>query len=330
MRAPQRGRRPRTTWIPVSNFYRVALVVVRGIDSNVDSDDSAFGISEVRGSPRSLRMESIAFLWRHQMAGIRCWQVDAFTDRPFGGNPAAVCWLESEAETAWMQSVAREMNLSETAFVRRLSDGLELRWFTPTMEVDLCGHATLATAKALWSDGLVSSDQMLRFHTRSGVLTCQRKGEFIELDFPATPSAEITASEKLIDALGVAPTFVGASRFYQMAVVESASVVRSVRPDFAKLAQIPTLGLIVTAVADDPRFDFVSRFFAPAMGVNEDPVCGSAHCCLGPYWGQRLGKTNLVANQVSARGGVLQLRLENNRVILGGQAVIVWRGECFC
>ena len=264
------------------------------------------------------------------MPRIRCWQVDAFTNRPFGGNPAAVCWLETEAESGWMQAVAAEMNLSETAFVRPQSDGHELRWFTPTMEVDLCGHATLATAKALWSDELVARDKPLRFHTRSGVLTCRAVDELIELDFPATPSTEITPSPALIDSIGLRPTYLGASKYYQMAVVDSADVVRSIQPDFTKLLQVPTLGLIVTATSEDPGFDFVSRFFAPAMGVNEDPVCGSAHCCLTPYWSRRLGKTRLLAYQASARGGILHLRLENDRVILGGEAVIVSRGELYC
>lgn len=264
------------------------------------------------------------------MTGIRCWQVDAFTDRAFGGNPAAVCWLDREADQGWMQSVAAEMNLSETAFVRRLSDGLELRWFTPTVEVDLCGHATLATARAIWTEGLVAPDQPLRFHTRSGVLTCRLSGDIIELDFPATPPTEITPSTLLLEALNVMPAFVGTSRFYQLVVVDSAEIVRRVQPDFRKLAQVPTLGVIVTAASDDDRFDFVSRFFAPALGVDEDPVCGSAHCCLAPFWGARLGKTNLMAYQASARGGILRLRIDGDRVILGGQAVIVWRGECYC
>ena len=264
------------------------------------------------------------------MVGIRCWQVDAFTDRPFGGNPAAVCWLEKEMETAWMQSVAAEMNLSETAFVRRIGDGLELRWFTPTIEVDLCGHATLATAHALWSERLASPEKPLHFQTRSGLLSCRLAGDWIELDFPATPATAINPPPLLVEALGAVPTFVGNSRFYQLVVVESADVVRAVRPDFEKLAQIPTLGFIVTAVSDDPRYDFISRFFAPAMGVNEDPVCGSAHCCLGPYWSGHFGKTELSAYQASARGGILKLRVEGDRVILGGQAITVWRGECIC
>jgi len=264
------------------------------------------------------------------MAGIRCWQVDAFTDRPFGGNPAAVCWLDQPAETGWMQSVAAEMNLSETAFVRRIDNGLELRWFTPTMEVDLCGHATLATARAIWSEGLIPTSEPLRFRTRSGWLTCRSVEDEIELDFPATPPTAMPADSRLLEVLGVPVQYVGKSKFYQMAELESADAVRRVSPDFQKLSQLPTLGLIITARADDPRFDFVSRFFAPAMGVNEDPVCGSAHCCLAPYWAEKLGKSKLMANQVSARGGVLRLCVEGDQVVLGGKAVIVWRGECLC
>lgn len=266
------------------------------------------------------------------MAGIRCWVVDAFTDRPFGGNPAAICWLEAPHETAWMQSVAAEMNLSETAFVRRLDHDLELRWFTPTMEVDLCGHATLATARALLSDGLVPPDQPLRFQTRSGALTCRldQSDSFIELDFPATPPTEMPVSEELVKALGARPRYVGASRFYQLAVFDDPGVVRSLQPDYAAMTRLSTLGVIISAPSDDARFDFISRFFAPAMGVPEDPVCGSAHCCLTPYWAARLGKTRLMAYQASSRGGILRVRLEGDRVILGGQAVIVTRGECYC
>lgn len=261
------------------------------------------------------------------MSSIRCWQVDAFTNRPFGGNPAAVCWLDAPADSHWMQSVAAEMNLSETAFVRRLPEGLELRWFTPTVEVDLCGHATLATAHALWSSDLVPGDQPLRFHTRSGVLTCTKDGSFIELDFPATPPAAVAAPATLSEALGAEPIFVGKSRFDVLAVFDSAETVRTLKPDCRKLEQIPARGVIITAPADEPGFDFVSRFFAPAVGVDEDPVCGSAHCCLTPYWSDRLNKTELMAHQVSARGGILRLKLNGDRVILGGQAVTVWRGE---
>jgi PhzF family phenazine biosynthesis protein len=230
-----------------------------------------------------------------------------------------------------MQSVAAEMNLSETAFVRRLDDGHELRWFTPKMEVDLCGHATLATARALWSDELAPIDQPLRFQTRSGILTCRLIGDnFIELEFPATPPTSIEASELLIQSLGFAPRYVGRSRFYQLAVFDDPTIVRTIQPNYAKMAQLPTLGVIVSAPSDDPRYDFISRFFAPAMGVDEDPVCGSAHCCLAPYWAERLGTKSLMAFQASSRGGILRLRLEGDRVMLGGQAVIVSRGECYC
>lgn len=261
------------------------------------------------------------------MSSIRCWQVDAFTNRAFGGNPAAVCWLDSAATPEWMQAVAGEMNLSETAFVRRLDDGLELRWFTPTVEVDLCGHATLATCHALWSAGIVPADQPLRFHTKSGLLTCLKNGTFIELDFPATPATATTPPAGLLAALGVNPLFVGKTKFDYLVVLDSPQAVLAVRPDYLQLGEVPCRGVIVTAKADGQEFDLVSRFFAPAVGVNEDPVCGSAHCCLTPYWAGQLGKTELMAHQVSARGGVLRLQLKGDRVILGGQAVTVWRGE---
>jgi predicted PhzF superfamily epimerase YddE/YHI9 len=260
------------------------------------------------------------------MAPLRCWQVDAFTNRPFGGNPAAVCWLDAAADPQWVQSVAAEMNLSETAFARRLPEGYELRWFTPTTEVDLCGHATLATAHALWSAGVVA-DETLRFHTRSGVLTCARSGPYIELDFPATPAVPASPPTALLEGLGVRPVYIGKSRFDYLVVLDSADAVRTLRPDFRRLDDVPARGIIVTAAADAPPFDFVSRFFAPSVGVDEDPVCGSAHCCLTPYWAGRLGKWELMAHQVSARGGVLRLRLAGDRVILGGQAVTVWQGE---
>lgn len=262
------------------------------------------------------------------MASVRCWQVDAFTDHPFGGNPAAVCWLEQDAPGDWMQAVAAEMNLSETAFVRRLADGYQLRWFTPTVEVDLCGHATLATAHALWTAGIAERHEPLCFHTRSGVLTCTRDGEFIELDFPSLPASAVPPDQSLLDALGVnAAQFVGRSKFDYLVVLAAPGMVRSLRPDFGKLSEVPTRGVIVTARSDDPRYNFISRFFAPAVGINEDPVCGSAHCSLAVYWAEQLGKQELMAHQSSARGGVLRLRLNAGRVVLGGQAVTIWQGE---
>ncbi len=262
------------------------------------------------------------------MSNVRCWQVNAFTSRPFHGNPAAVCWLEQDVPDRWMQAVAAEMNLSETAFVRKTDNGLQLRWFTPTVEVDLCGHATLATIHALTTAGLVSSSEPIQFQTRSGTLTCQRRGALIELNFPALPAEETAHDARLLEAMGItAPVYFGKNRFDAIVVVSSPAEVRSVQPDFRRLGHLPYRGVIVTAQSDDPRYDFESRFFAPAVGVDEDPVCGSAHCCLTPFWSQRLQKTKLTAWQASARGGHLQLRLEGDRVVLGGEAVVVWQGE---
>lgn len=253
--------------------------------------------------------------------------VDAFTDRPFAGNPAAVCLLEEERDANWMQAVAAEMNLSETAFVRRLGDDFELRWFTPAIEVDLCGHATLASAHALWTESVVNADQPIRFHTKSGVLTCTQNGGFIELDFPATPAKEVEPPAGLFESLGIESAFVAKSKFDILVVLESEQTVQSLSPDFARLGQIPVRGVIVSGQSDNPQFDFVSRFFAPCAGVDEDPVCGSAHCCLGPFWSERLGKSEMTAFQASARGGIVRVRVKDDRVILGGQAVTVMKGE---
>jgi PhzF family phenazine biosynthesis protein len=253
--------------------------------------------------------------------------VDAFTDRPFAGNPAAVCLLDSVREAEWMQSAAAEMNLSETAFVRSVDEGFELRWFTPAIEVDLCGHATLASAHVLWNEEIVSKTEPIRFHTKSGVLTCKQAGQIIELDFPATPAQEAEPPEGLLDALGVTPSFVGRSKFDRFVVVESEQVVRGMKPDFTQLRQISMRGVIVTSISDDVRFDFVSRYFAPGAGIDEDPVTGSAHCVLGPYWSQQLGKTEMTAFQASTRGGTVQIRIEGERVILGGQAVTFMTGD---
>ena len=261
------------------------------------------------------------------MQRTRILQIDAFSDRPFAGNPAAVCLLEEEQDADWMQAVAAEMNLAETAFVRPLDDGFELRWFPPLIEVDLCGHATLASAHALWGEGVVSGAQPIRFHTKSGVLACMQDGDFIELDFPATPAREAEPPAGLLGALGVQPSFVGRSKFDRLVLVESEEAVRSLKPDFSRLREISMRGVIVTSASDDPRFDFVSRFFAPGAGIDEDPVTGSAHCCLGPFWSERLGKTEMTAFQASARGGAVRVRVNGARVLLGGKAVTVLRGE---
>jgi PhzF family phenazine biosynthesis protein len=261
------------------------------------------------------------------MEAIPCLQIDAFTDKPFAGNPAAVCLLEDERDAEWMQVVAAEMNLSETAFVRPLEDGFDLRWFTPVVEVDLCGHATLASAHALWSEGIVGDGSPIRFHTRSGVLECVRRGELIEMDFPATVAEPAQATHELAEALGVEPSWTGASEFDQLILVDSAETLRSMRPDFARLKTVPVRGVIVTSVSDDSRFDFLSRFFGPTVGIDEDPVTGSAHCCLAPFWSERLDKTEMTAFQVSARGGIVHVRVAGERVVLAGNAVTVLRGE---
>jgi PhzF family phenazine biosynthesis protein len=254
-------------------------------------------------------------------------QIDAFTSEPFAGNPAAVCILDSQADSAWMQRVAREMNLSETAFLRRQGDGFELRWFTPAIEVDLCGHATLASAHALWELGLLRAADTACFHTRSGLLTAARRDGWIELDFPSTPPVDCAAPAALIDALRVTPSYVGRSRFDYLVEVESEAIVKALQPDLAALRGLDSRGVSVTSRSSTSQRDFVSRFFAPAAGVDEDPVTGSAHCCLAPYWSARLGKTAMTAHQISPRGGVLKVQTDGARVRLSGQAVTVLRGE---
>lgn len=261
------------------------------------------------------------------MVSVPIWQVDAFTDKPFAGNPAAVCVLDAPRDELWMQSVAAEMNLSETAFLRLLDDGFELRWFTPAVEVDLCGHATLASAFTLWEMGLVPPGQSIDFHTRSGVLTASRESEIISLDFPAIPIEACEAPPDLLEALDVSPTFVGKTVFDRFLVVDSAVAVRALEPDFRRLGKIAARGAIVTAKSDMPGVDFISRFFAPASGVDEDPVTGSAHCALAPYWAREFGKDRLVGYQASRRGGTVHVEVRGNRVILGGQAVLVMKGE---
>jgi PhzF family phenazine biosynthesis protein len=258
---------------------------------------------------------------------VPCLQIDAFADRPFAGNPAAVCLLEDARDEQWMQAVAAEMNLSETAFVRPAASGFELRWFTPVVEVDLCGHATLASAHALWSEGIVDDDAPIRFDTRTGELECVRHGDLIEMDFPATSAEPLPADAKLAAALGVEPSWVGGSRFDRLVLVDSAEALRSLQPDFSRLKALSVRGVIVTSISDMPSFDFLSRFFAPAVGVDEDPVTGSAHCCLGPFWSKRLGKTELTAYQASVRGGTVHVRVAGDRVILGGNAITIFRGE---
>ncbi|MGH9484053.1 MAG: PhzF family phenazine biosynthesis protein [Terriglobales bacterium] len=253
-------------------------------------------------------------------------QVDAFAAAPFCGNPAAVCFLDMPREAAWMQSVAREMNLSETAFLQRQKDGFGLRWFTPSVEVALCGHATLASAHAIWEEGLAKRDAELRFHTQSGVLTAVARADWIELDFPAKAERKATAPEELEAALGVRPKYVGRNQFDYLVELESEATVRAVQPNHALLRQLKVRGVMITARGEDGVYDFVSRFFAPGSGVDEDPVTGSAHCCLAPHWAKRLGKSDMVAYQASARGEVVRVGVRGERVKLAGQAVTVLRG----
>jgi PhzF family phenazine biosynthesis protein len=254
-------------------------------------------------------------------------QVDAFTSRPFAGNPAAVCILPVAPEERWMRDVAREMNLSETAFLVPQNGGYNLRWFTPAIEVDLCGHATLASAHVLWEEGRLAATEQARFHTRSGQLLAKRAGDWIEMDFPAKAEQAAETPAGLAMALGVQPVYVGRNQFDYLVEVDSAAVLRAIQPDHATLRKLPVRGVIVTARSDTPEFDFISRFFAPGSGIDEDPVTGSAHCCLAPYWSKRLGKAEMVAFQASARGGVVRVRSAGDRVHLGGQAVTVLRGE---
>ncbi|HET8632040.1 MAG TPA: PhzF family phenazine biosynthesis protein [Thermomicrobiales bacterium] len=254
-------------------------------------------------------------------------QVDAFAATPFAGNPAAVCLLAAPRDAPWLQQVAREMNLSETAFLVRRDDGFDLRWFTPAVEVDLCGHATLASAHVLWEEGHLAPGERARFHTRSGLLTAGREGDWIWLDFPAEPPAPTPAPADLARALGAAPVWVGKNRFDYLVEVATEADVRALRPDFGLLAAIPARGFIVTSRAAGTEYDFVSRFFGPAVGVNEDPATGSAHCCLAPFWAARLGRDELTGYQASARGGVVRVRNRGDRVEIGGQAVTVLRGE---
>jgi PhzF family phenazine biosynthesis protein len=249
--------------------------------------------------------------------------VDAFTDKPFTGNPAAVCVLDAPAEEAWMKLVAREMNLSETAFLWPIEGGYSLRWFTPMVEVALCGHATLASAYVLWETGVLGIGDAARFSTLSGWLTCRRMDGQVEMDFPAVATTACAVPEGLAEALGCAVMATGRCGMDYLAEVADEATLRAIRPDFGALARIPMRGVVVTCRSDNAAFDFVSRFFGPAAGINEDPVTGSAHCALGPYWRNKLGKDAFTAFQGSARGGVVKVHVRGERVLLRGHAVLM-------
>jgi PhzF family phenazine biosynthesis protein len=252
-------------------------------------------------------------------------QVDAFTATPFAGNPAAVCILPAPANEAWMRDVAREMNLSETAFLHPENGGYRLRWLTPAVEVDLCGHATLASAHVLWEDKHIPADAEARFHTRSGLLTCRRNGNWIEMNFPAKLAEPAETPPEMAGALGAELLYVGRNQFDYLVEVADEATLRSLNPNHPLLRQLPVRGVIATARGTD--YDFVSRFFAPGSGIDEDPVTGSAHSALTPFWSKRLGKAEMIGFQASARGGEVKVRLEGDRVYMSGQAVTVLRGE---
>ncbi len=256
--------------------------------------------------------------------------IDAFADSPFRGNPAAVCLLERYPSDPWLQQVAMEMNLSETAFLSPQEDGSHrLRWFTPTVEVDLCGHATLASAHYLWETGRAERNRTLTFHTLSGQLTASASEDgWIRLDFPVEQITETQAPDLLSDALGGAvPRFVGTNQLDLLVELDSEEAVRGLKPDFAAMAELGARGVLATARSQDDRYDFVSRCFFPVLGIDEDPVTGSAHCALAPYWGDKLGKDRMTAVQASARTGVLRLALTGDRLHIRGQAVTVLKGS---
>jgi PhzF family phenazine biosynthesis protein len=264
-------------------------------------------------------------------------QVDAFTARAFAGNPAVVCFPGEPRDADWMQRVAREMHAAATAFVWVSDTGqtpaapaagaYTLRWFSPAVELQLCGHGTLSAAHVLWETREVRCEDPVHFQTHSGRLVATRRGDWIELDFPATPDEPAPLPPGLAEALGATPRYVGKSRFDYLVELDSVEAIRGLRPDFARLRAVPARGVIATSQADEPGVDFVSRFFAPSAGIDEDHVTGSAHCCLAPFWSRRLAKKSFVAHQLSSRGGVVKLSLDGDRVRLAGQAVTVMRGE---
>lgn len=255
---------------------------------------------------------------------MKIYQVDSFTREAFQGNPAGVCILKEEAQPEWMQNIASEMNLSETAFLVPDNGQYKLRWFTPEVEVDLCGHATLASAHILFETGKANLHDAIRFQTRSGLLTVKKNGELIEMLFPATPAKPVSAPQGLLEALGFEKVlFCGKNDYDYLIIVQTEQGVKSCTPDFLRLKKITERGVIVSAEAESIPHDFISRFFGPAAGIDEDPVTGSAHCTLAPYWGKKLEKETMLAYQASKRGGEVRVTLMENNVILSGYAVTV-------
>jgi predicted PhzF superfamily epimerase YddE/YHI9 len=253
--------------------------------------------------------------------------VDAFASREFTGNPAGVCLLGRPASKAWMQRVAAEMKHAETSFVSPAAGGFRLRWFTPMVEVDLCGHATLAAAHVLWETGAIPPDRVATFQTRSGQLTAVRRAPFIELDFPSDPCVEVSPPASLKEAIGGTFRFVGRNRLDYLVELDSPQRLRALEPDFERIASVGGRGVIVTSRSDLRGFDFLVRFFAPAAGIPEDPATGSAQCALGPYWSEKLGKTRVRSFQASARGGVLAAEPAGDRVHIYGRGITVLEGK---
>jgi len=253
--------------------------------------------------------------------------VDAFAARPLAGNQAAVCLLEKPADAGWMQQFAAEMNFAETAYVVPGEEAFQLRWFTPAVEVQLCGHATLASAHILWETGRADRDAEIRFDTiHSGRLTCRRNDDWIEMNFPSDPPAACDPPAILAESLGATLRACAKGRYDYLVELDSEAAVRGLDPDFRRLAELPVRGIIATAPGEGD-FDFVSRFFGPAAGIDEDPATGSAHCVLAPYWGERLGRQQLLGFQASQRGGTVRVHVNGDRVILGGQAWTTVAGE---
>jgi PhzF family phenazine biosynthesis protein len=266
------------------------------------------------------------FLCGSKIMKLTIYQVDAFTKEVFKGNPAAVCPLESWIDAELMQKIALENNLAETAFFVRKDDVYEIRWFTPTFEIDLCGHATLASAYVIFEVLKLETDKIKFVSHKSGELFVEKKGDLLVLDFPARPVQKVEAPEGLIEAIGKEPKEIYKSRDYFL-VYENEPEILDINPNFSKLIEVDTLGVIVTARGDSA--DFVSRFFAPEVGVFEDWVTGSSHCNLIPFWAERLGKNKLFARQISARGGELFCELRGDRVKIGGNAVLYLKGEIY-
>ncbi|MEK4538343.1 PhzF family phenazine biosynthesis protein [Peribacillus sp. FSL K6-1552] len=254
--------------------------------------------------------------------------INTFTDQPFRGNPAAVCFLSEEKNTEWMQQIAKETNLPVTAFIINLhKNECNLRWFTPSIEIPICGHGTLASSFFLWGKGYVQKNKPIVYQTKSGVLTSKLVDGMVQLEFPSLMEKEAIAPDLLIKALGVAPTYVGQNKLDYLIEVQSEEIVRNLNPDIDLIAQLPIRGIIVTSQSDSSEYDFVSRFFSPAQGLNEDYVTGSAHCCLGPYWKSKLNKNIFQAYQASERGGVLKVEVVEDIVKLSGNAVTIFEGN---